>query len=77
MRYSVTFLALLFFTTTAFAGEFKLTSPQIKEGATLSNRQVFAGFGCKGENISPALNWTNAPKGTKCRYPLRSRCTNR
>lgn len=31
----------------------------------LSNKQVFNGFGCKGENISPELSWENAPKGTK------------
>jgi Raf kinase inhibitor-like YbhB/YbcL family protein len=26
---------------------------------------VFNGFGCTGGNISPALEWKNAPKGTK------------
>jgi len=31
----------------------------------LANEQVFSGFGCKGKNISPQLEWSNAPKGTK------------
>ena len=32
----------------------QLTSSDIKEGATLSSRHVYKGFGCEGENISPA-----------------------
>lgn len=28
-------------------------------------KQVFNGFGCKGENISPQLSWVNPPEGTK------------
>ncbi|RXK11434.1 YbhB/YbcL family Raf kinase inhibitor-like protein, partial [Halarcobacter mediterraneus] len=31
----------------------------------LTNKQVFNGFGCTGENISPQLSWKDAPKGTK------------
>jgi Raf kinase inhibitor-like YbhB/YbcL family protein len=27
--------------------------------------QVFNGFGCMGKNISPELEWSNVPKGTK------------
>ncbi len=42
-----------------------LTSPDIKEGATIANEQVFKGFGCKGDNFSPALSWNGAPQGTK------------
>jgi len=26
---------------------------------------VLNGFGCKGENVSPALSWKGAPAGTK------------
>jgi Raf kinase inhibitor-like YbhB/YbcL family protein len=43
----------------------KLTSPQIKHGAKIANEQVFKGFGCTGDNVSPALSWSGAPKGTK------------
>jgi Raf kinase inhibitor-like YbhB/YbcL family protein len=43
----------------------KLTSPQIKNGHKIANEQVFKGFGCTGENISPALSWSGAPAKTK------------
>jgi Raf kinase inhibitor-like YbhB/YbcL family protein len=42
-----------------------LTSPDISEGATLANEQVFKGFGCTGDNVSPALSWSGAPAATK------------
>lgn len=47
------------------ADKFSLTSPTIKNGATLTIDQVFKGFGCEGKNISPALAWSGAPKDTK------------
>jgi len=34
-------------------------------GGQADNKQVFNGFGCKGENKSPQLFWENAPAGTK------------
>jgi Raf kinase inhibitor-like YbhB/YbcL family protein len=34
------------------------------EGA-LDNRHVFNGFGCTGENHSPAISWSGAPEGTR------------
>ena len=49
----------------AFAGDFKLKSPELKQGKRLSAEQVFSGFGCTGKNISPALQWEGAPKNTK------------
>ncbi|GAB3114974.1 YbhB/YbcL family Raf kinase inhibitor-like protein [Aestuariicella hydrocarbonica] len=51
--------------SSALAGEFSLTSQTIHEGAMLTNEQVFNGFGCSGENISPDLKWTSGPSGTK------------
>ena len=50
---------------TASAADFKLASPTIKPGSTLSEAQVFNGFGCTGKNVSPALKWSGAPAGTK------------
>ena len=47
------------------AGAFTLTSPQFKEGGVLTTDQVFNGFGCTGKNISPRLEWSNPPAGTK------------
>lgn len=49
----------------SYAGNFALTSNDVKHRKVLSNQQVYKGFGCEGENISPDLAWTNAPKETK------------
>lgn len=51
--------------TTARAADFTLTSPDFSEGGTLKLEQVFNNFGCKGQNISPALSWSGVPAGTK------------
>ncbi|TLU83923.1 MAG: YbhB/YbcL family Raf kinase inhibitor-like protein [Chlorobium sp.] len=58
-------VALCCTATVALAGNFKLTSLTIKAGATLTEEQVFDGFGCTGQNQSPALKWTPGPTGTK------------
>ena len=49
----------------AQAAGMQLSSPTIKPGSTLTDAQVFKGFGCEGKNISPALKWSGAPKDTK------------
>ncbi|GAB2191142.1 YbhB/YbcL family Raf kinase inhibitor-like protein [Sessilibacter sp. MAH2] len=49
----------------ALAGEFTLTSKDIKEGEMMSKAQEFQGFGCEGGNASPQLSWSGAPEGTK------------
>lgn len=49
----------------ASADGFTLSSPQIKPGGRIDDEQVFNGFGCQGGNVSPALNWKDAPVGTK------------
>ncbi len=46
-------------------GKFALSSPSVKPNSTLGGDQVFNGFGCTGNNISPALKWTPGPQGTK------------
>jgi len=46
-----------------YAQEFTLKSDDLS--GQLTETQVFSGFGCTGKNISPALKWINAPKGTK------------
>ena len=50
---------------TAFADEFTLTSPTIAAGGFMGDEQVYAGFGCTGQNLSPALKWSAGPKGTR------------
>ncbi len=42
-----------------------LTSPDIKPGGKIADEQAFNGWDCTGGNVSPALAWSGAPKGTK------------
>jgi len=63
-------LALAFAASLAIAADpkpsgFTVTSPDIAESKPMTLKQVFSGFGCTGQNISPALTWSNAPAGTK------------
>jgi len=58
-----TLLSLLIATTFLFSANFTLKSPDL--AGQLTKTQEFNGFGCTGENISPALEWKDAPKGTK------------
>ena len=44
---------------------FTLSSPDIAAGGTIDSRFEFEGFGCSGENKSPALKWSGAPAGAK------------
>lgn len=43
---------------------FTLSSPDLASG-TFDNKYVLNGFGCKGGNLSPALQWRNVPAGAK------------
>lgn len=47
----------------AWAEGFTLQSDEL--GGQLTETQVYSGFGCSGGNVSPALNWTKSPDGTK------------
>ncbi|WP_027895927.1 YbhB/YbcL family Raf kinase inhibitor-like protein [Zestomonas thermotolerans] len=51
--------------STAQAADFSLSSPTFQADQPLPNLHVFNGFGCSGENRSPALEWQNPPEGTK------------
>ncbi len=52
--------------TPSFAqAEIILKSTDIALGQSLTNAQVFNGFGCSGDNLSPQLIWENLPEGTK------------
>ena len=56
---------LLGASTLASAAGFTLTSADIMANGTIDKRFEFNGFGCAGENKSPALKWSGAPKDTK------------
>ena len=59
-------LVLLISSTLALAGDqFRLTSTDISEGQPLGLMHHLNGFGCTGGNLSPALQWSGAPDGTK------------
>ena len=47
------------------AGHFKATAPDFVAKGRLTAAHVYNGMGCTGQNISPALEWANAPAGTK------------
>ncbi|MDD1795523.1 YbhB/YbcL family Raf kinase inhibitor-like protein [Enterovibrio sp. ZSDZ42] len=42
-----------------------LTSNDIQEGTRMADTFAFQGFGCTGDNVSPQLQWKDAPQGTK------------
>lgn len=65
MKHTFIALALCSATGLACAGGFTLTSPEIKAGSSIPKNFEFNGFGCSGDNKSPALKWTGAPKDTK------------
>ena len=44
---------------------FELKSPDISAQRPIAEKFVFNSFGCHGENLSPALEWTDPPAGTK------------
>jgi Raf kinase inhibitor-like YbhB/YbcL family protein len=49
----------------ALAAGFTVTTPDFANGGTIPLAQVFKGFGCTGENHSPAVSWSGEPAGTK------------
>jgi len=56
-------LSFLLSMSLGLAEGFTLTSNDI--GGQLNIHQVANTFGCKGDNISPELSWSHAPKETK------------
>lgn len=46
-------------------GRFTLRAPDLLSGGRIAASHVYNGMGCTGQNISPALEWSNPPAGTK------------
>jgi Raf kinase inhibitor-like YbhB/YbcL family protein len=65
MKSTLLAAALISASTLLQAAGFQLSSPDIKAGGMIDKKFEFNGFGCSGENKSPALNWSGAPAGTK------------
>ena len=47
------------------AGHFSVKSPDLISKGRIALSHVYNGMGCNGQNLSPALQWSNAPAGTK------------
>ncbi|GLQ96981.1 YbhB/YbcL family Raf kinase inhibitor-like protein [Dyella mobilis] len=47
------------------ATDFTVSSTAFTLNGTLKQAQVLRGFGCSGQNISPALTWKGEPPGTQ------------
>ncbi len=62
-KYSLFIIIILVVLTPVFSQGLVLKSNEF--GGQITDQQVFNGFGCTGKNISPALEWENAPEGTK------------
>ncbi|MDF7662228.1 YbhB/YbcL family Raf kinase inhibitor-like protein [Erwiniaceae bacterium L1_54_6] len=64
---TITALSFIFTGPALATPTFTLTSPQVKQGHFASDQLLSAayGFGCQGNNHSPALSWQGAPAGTR------------
>ena len=58
-------LFIFLFSLVAISNAQTFTLKSNDVGGQATNKQVFNGFGCTGENISPELHWENPPEGTK------------
>ncbi len=65
MRRILFAIAIASLSSLASAAGFKLSSSEIKAGGMIPKSFEFNSFGCSGENKSPALKWSGAPKDTK------------
>lgn len=61
----IIFLIVMLMSQVAIGAAFTLKSSSLDPKKPVPMKHVFNGFGCKGENISPALEWSGVPKGTK------------
>jgi hypothetical protein len=65
MKKTSAFLAAAFISLGAHAAGFSLASPDVNARQPIGEKFVFNGFGCTGENVSPAVVWMSAPKHAK------------
>jgi Raf kinase inhibitor-like YbhB/YbcL family protein len=65
MKHTLLASALVGAASLSHAAGFTLSSPDIKANALIPQSFEYNGFGCAGENKSPALKWSGAPKNTK------------
>jgi hypothetical protein len=58
-------ITILFAIFGAQARAFELVSPDVKFDGPMPEKFTFNGFDCHGQNVSPALDWSTPPEGTK------------
>lgn len=58
-------IALLGAVSLVHAADLTLSSPEIKANGIFPKKFEYNGFGCSGDNKSPALKWSGAPKDTR------------
>jgi Raf kinase inhibitor-like YbhB/YbcL family protein len=59
-----TSMALAVIPAIAGAEPFTIRVDDLRDGH-FSNEQVYGGFGCHGNNVSPRISWAHVPRGTK------------
>jgi len=50
---------------TAFSAPFTVSSPALADGDFISEQNAAASDDCGGENVSPPVQWSSAPAGTR------------
>jgi Raf kinase inhibitor-like YbhB/YbcL family protein len=67
MKKILSILALACVAGTAQAADFTVSSSDFptEVDTQIKSLHVFSGFGCTGDNISPAVSWSGAPEETK------------
>lgn len=65
MKKTSAFLAAAFISLGAHAAGFSVASPDVNARQPIGEKFVFNGFGCQGENVSPAVVWMSSPKHAK------------
>lgn len=58
-------MAFALVASTSQAATFTLSSTDLNPNKPIDDQFVYSGFGCTGKNLSPALQWSNPPAGTK------------
>jgi Raf kinase inhibitor-like YbhB/YbcL family protein len=65
MKRALGFVVAALLAGNALAFELASPDPEVKNGRLMTKVQEYKGFGCNGDNLSPALEWKNVPPGTK------------
>jgi Raf kinase inhibitor-like YbhB/YbcL family protein len=65
MKRVLGFAVAAMFAGQALAFELSSPDPAVKMGKPMTKAQEYNGFGCNGDNLSPALEWKGVPAGTK------------